>query len=83
MHQTYLHLTVLKVEVFYRGYFTVNPGMTEAIILSNLLDTVSEHFGDKRIARLCIEHCVIQVALWPVQLKVSELHSCVSIKPQS
>jgi hypothetical protein len=32
---------------------------------------VSEHFSDIGIARLCIKHCVIQIVLWPVQLKVS------------
>ncbi len=38
---------------------------------SNLLDAVSEDVRDKRITRVCIKHCVIEVALWPVQLKVS------------
>src|SRR5579863_4018526 len=37
---------------------------------SNLLDAVSQHFSDKRITRCCIKHCVIQVDLWPVQLKI-------------
>jgi hypothetical protein len=37
----------------------------------NLLDAVSEHFSDKRITRVCIKHCVTQVGLRPVQLKVS------------
>jgi hypothetical protein len=38
---------------------------------SNLLDAVGEHFNDKRIARLCFKHCVIQVDLRPVRLKIS------------
>ena len=37
----------------------------------HLLNTVSEHFSDTRITHFCIEHCVVQVVLWPVQLKVS------------
>ena len=44
-------------------HFSCAPG--------NLLDAVNEHFCDERITRLRIEHCVIQVVLWPVQLKVS------------
>jgi hypothetical protein len=32
---------------------------------------VSDHFSDIRITHLGIKHCIIQVVLWPVQLKVS------------
>ena len=38
---------------------------------SSLLDAVSEHFGDKGIAPLRIEHRVIHVVVSPVQIKIS------------
>jgi hypothetical protein len=39
-------------------------------LASKVLNTVSEHLSNIRIAHLRIEHCVVQVVLWPVQLKV-------------
>src|SRR5580704_3908042 len=38
---------------------------------NNLLDAAHKHVGDKRITSLSIKHCVVQVDLRPVQLKVS------------
>jgi hypothetical protein len=35
-----------------------------------LLSTVGEHFCHVGIAPLCIEHCVVQVILGPIQLEV-------------
>ena len=39
--------------------------------LAPFLSEVNEHFSNIRITDLCIKHCVIEVALGPLQLKVS------------
>lgn len=36
----------------------------------NLFSTASEYFCDIGLTHLCIKHCIIQVVVWPVQVKV-------------
>jgi len=44
--------------------------------VSNLLNAANKHVSDETITPFCIKHYVIQVALWPVQLKVSLDEGC-------
>lgn len=52
------------------GMLTRTWGRSELLVTGYLLNTMSDDFSNIRITQSCVEHYVMDLALWPVQLKV-------------